>query len=424
MPRANICLLTSLALLPAAAGLIAPFPGTRPKSSSPTTRSRVEIAPETISIAPHTDRAQVGTLDVPHLGIGTISWGGDGWDGSRSDDVEALASLAARSGLNFFDTAERYGGSLSTALGLGWGETERLCRRYLVDSPPPAAVRPAIVASKFTPSPWRTTAESVVEACIASAENLGGTDGAVDLYQIHMPDIVQPLARLGMAENVKDEIFWEGLAQCYLRGHAKNVGVSNYGPTLLRRCHAYLAARGVPLASNQINYSLLHRSAACGAQATVDAGRALGVTTLAYFPLAMGLLTGKFDGADDSDSSKTSLERKELRGYAHGGAGGIPAGGAAPLTAALRSIAHARGKSCAQVALNWVMCQGAVPIPGARTARQVADNAGALGWRLSAEEQARLERAADDLGFEFDGAGFKRSSSKFVGYGVETWRLD
>ena len=68
--------------------------------------------------------------------------------------------------------------------------------------------------------------------------------------------------------------------------------------------------------------------------------------------------------------------------------------------------------------------QGAIPIPGARTLSHVHDNRGALGWRLSEDEVMRLELAADGLGFEFDGAGFKRSNSKFVGYGVERWTLN
>merc|ERR1711963_771485 len=82
------------------------------------------------------------------------------------------------------------------------------------------------------------------------------------------------------------------MVECYNRGIIANAGVSNYGPTLLRRAHAYFKSRGVPLVSNQINYSLLYRKS--GAQATVDVCNQLGITALAYFPLAMGSLTGKW----------------------------------------------------------------------------------------------------------------------------------
>lgn len=77
-----------------------------------------------------------------------------------------------------------------------------------------------------------------------------------------------------------------------------------------------------------------------------------------------------------------------------------------------------------QVALNWIICKGAIPIPGASTTKHVDDNLGALGWRLTAAEQAMLEAAADALPFDFQGAGFQTTDSKFVGYGFEKWRLD
>jgi pyridoxine 4-dehydrogenase len=79
-----------------------------------------------------------------------------------------------------------------------------------------------IVATKFTPSPWRNPKESVVQACEESRRRLGVDQ--IDLYQLHMPDIVQPLKGFGLKNN-KNEIYWEGLAECYNRGLVKNVGV-------------------------------------------------------------------------------------------------------------------------------------------------------------------------------------------------------
>ena len=82
--------------------------------------------------------------------------------------------------------------------------------------------RKPIVATKFTPSPWRNTKESVVQACEESIRRLGVEQ--IDLYQLHMPDIVQPLKGFGLKTN-KDQIYWEGLAECYNRGLVKNIGV-------------------------------------------------------------------------------------------------------------------------------------------------------------------------------------------------------
>ena len=212
----------------------------------------------------------------------------------ESEEIEKLVQTACASNAAFFDTAERYGSHLKTALGLGWGETEQMTRIMLEkcsnnnENDNNNQKLAPVVATKFTPSPWRTTAESVVEACQESRDRLGVDQ--IDLYQLHMPDIVQPLRIFGKEEN-KDEKYWDGLAECYHRGLVKNVGVCNYGPTLLLRCQEALAKRNVPLASNQIAFSLIGRHN--GAQETLDKGNELGIKTLAFFPFAMGLLTGK-----------------------------------------------------------------------------------------------------------------------------------
>merc|ERR1712194_636590 len=92
-------------------------------------------------------------------------------------------------------------------------------------------------------------------------------------------------------------------------------------------------------------------------------------------------------------SQRSKLELKDLTRYAKGDGETIP---------------NNRGKTVAQVALNYVICKGALPIPGARTSAQVKDNIGALNWRLSNQEIDILELEADNLGFAFDGAGLKK----------------
>lgn len=341
-------------------------------------------------------------------------------------ELQSLVDTACHENAAFFDTAERYGSNLKTALGLGWGETEMLTEKLLSQTKHTDA-KP-ILASKFTPSPWRTTPESVVEACKNSCKRMGVDK--LDLYQLHMPDIVKPLRAFGMGQPL-DEVYWEGLAMCYNQGLVSNVGVSNYGPTLLMRCQKALAKRGVPLASNQIAYSLIGRQN--GAQETVDKCNELGIKVLAAFPFAMGLLTGKYTSnsciSEDTitsltASSKTKLELRDLSNYVKGDGKNIPDGGVTPLLELMETIAKKRGKTIAQVALNYIVCKGAIPIPGARTQAQLRDNLGAMGWRLTKDEVQQLENEADKLGFGFEGAGFKRTSEKFVGYGVEKWTLD
>lgn len=325
--------------------------------------------------------------------------------GIENLELQSVVDTACEANAAFFDTAERYGSHYKTAIGMGWGETEKMTNKLLRNASQKVGDLEPVVATKFTPSPWRTSVESVVEACRQSCERLGVEQ--IDLYQLHMPDIVQPFRFLGQ-EKSKDEIYWRGLAECYNQGLVKNVGVCNYGPSLLARCQGVLAEYDVPLASNQIAYSLIGRHN--GAQETVDYCNRNGIKVLAFFPFAMGLLTGKYSAVPEfssgqmelslTKSQKTSLEERELRRYATGDGAH---GGMAPLISVMNKIARARGKTLAQIALNYIICQGAIPIPGARTTAQVTDNLGAMGWRLTSTEIERLETAADSLGFGFEG---------------------
>jgi len=400
---------------PAAARVAAASPSTLPGAA-------------TASGAAFTDRTRIGTLDVPRLAVGTIAWTPDDEDDIARFSTVARASMA--DGIDLFDTAERYGAKGSAlipaalaALGLPvkndylGGDTESRLGEWTGGR--------GTVMTKFAPTPWRGDAQSVVDACRGSASRLGRE--SVDLMQVHMPDIIQPFKAFGV-ERRREEAHWDGLAECYLSGLATNVGVSNYGPTLLARCQEHLARRGVPLASNQIHFNLLYRRP--GSLATVEACAERGVACLAYYPLAMGLLTGKL--TPSALRGKSDTRSRELLRYLEGGTGGgfpntagdIPEGGIRPLLIVLQEVAARNGRTPAQVSLNWIICKGAIPIAGAKSALQVRDNAGALGWRLSSEDVALLDAAADALPFDFRGSGFQTADSKFVGYGFERWRLD
>ncbi len=177
--------------------------------------------------------SKLGNLVVPSVGIGTISWSSKSLTQLENLELQSVVNEAQKMDAAFFDTAERYGTHLKTAVGMGYGETEMLLSKLIQRSKDNDKSSPTtpIVATKFTPTPWRTTVDSVVEACENSRRRLGVEQ--IDLYQLHMPDIVQPLKFLGLGKP-KDEIYWKGLAECQRLGLVKNVGVSNYGPTLVR----------------------------------------------------------------------------------------------------------------------------------------------------------------------------------------------
>ena len=181
---------------------------------------------------------------------------------------------------------------------------------------------------------------------------------------------------------MSQETLMNALADEVKRGRIASVGVSNYSAEQMREAHGYLAARGVPLAVNQVQYSLLARK--IESNGVLDTARQLGVTILAYSPLAQGLLTGKY--TPDKQFKFNDARRIDPR-FSQSGLEKI-----APVVTLLRQLCETYERTPAQVALNWLIARGVVPIPGAKTAQQAKQNAGALGWSLSAEDVARLEQ--------------------------------
>jgi aryl-alcohol dehydrogenase-like predicted oxidoreductase len=174
------------------------------------------------------------------------------------------------------------------------------------------------------------------------------------------------------------------MADAVQAGLTRAVGVSNYKVDQMCQAHDALAKYGIPLASNQVQYSLLHRHPE--RNGLLRACDDLGVTLIAYSPLAQGLLSDKY-GPDNPPPG--------LRGRRFGRA---RLAEIQPLVALLGQFGQAHGgKTPAQVALNWTMCKGSVPIPGAKNASQARENAGALGWRMSHDEVAALDAASDRI---------------------------
>jgi aryl-alcohol dehydrogenase-like predicted oxidoreductase len=291
------------------------------------------------------------------MGVGTWQWGdratwgyGQGYDES---DVRAAFEAALDTGVSFFDTAEIY----------GRGESERVLGRCLRGRKDQVQV-----ATKFFPFPWRLFKRgSLLDALKASLRRLQLE--RVALYQIHWP---LPL--------VPGDVWAAELAEAIEEGLTERVGVSNYGPHNVRRMHRALARRGIELASNQVEYSLLRRRVERNGVLTTC--RELGVQVIAYSPLAMGLLGGRYSTAHPPPTMRRLRAGRRLRR-------------ATQVVPTLREIGAAHGdRTPAQVALNWLIYHGAVPIPGAKSEQQVRANAGALGWQLTADEIARLDRLA------------------------------
>lgn len=295
-------------------------------------------------------------LHAIEMGLGAWQWGdrmiwqyGHGY-GDAEVQQAFLASL--NEGIRFIDTAEIYGN----------GRSERLLGQFLKETD-----QPVLIATKFLPFPWRFGKSAIVRALKGSLARLGVE--SVDLYQIHSPT---PLMSI--------DTMMEGLAECVKSGLTRTVGVSNFSQTQMVAAYSSLARHNIPLASNQVHYSLLNRTVE--KNGTLSRCKELGIRLIAYSPIEMGLLAGKY-----------SVESPPPGARGRNYSSLLPKLG--PLLKLMTEIGQDHGgKSNVQVALNWVICKGALPIPGAKNAVQAQENASALGWRLTDGEFARLDEAS------------------------------
>ena len=297
-------------------------------------------------------------VSFPPLGIGTWSWGDRLFWGYGSDygeqEVEQAFEAAVDNGATFFDTAEVY----------GLGESEKLIGRFLKQSN-----RPVQIATKYFPLPWRFNSQAVSDALSDSLKRL--QVDRVDLYQVHMP----------FSFFMGQDTLMEALASEVKRGRILSVGVSNYSASQMQEAHDLLAKYDVPLAVNQVRYSLLTRK--IEQNGILELARELGITILAYSPLDQGLLTGKYT-PDNTEIVQGA--RKLDPKFSASGLSKIE-----PVISKLKQLGEKYQKSPVQVALNWLVVQeNVIPIPGAKNPRQAAENAGAIGWELSTEDAREL----------------------------------
>lgn len=302
-------------------------------------------------------------LQVPRMGIGAMTWGDakglarlhpaktayGGAEGFAEEKRAFEVSIAA--GANLFDTAAMYSG----------GASERRVGEL-------ARGREVLIASKF-PGGFSFKAEDLPKELEASLARLERE--TIDLYQHHFPSNRVPIPAL-----------MDRLADAFEAGKIKAVGVSNYSAEQMREAHTALAKRGIPLASNQVEYSLLKRGPEVNG--ILDACRELGITLIAYSPLAGGALTGKY-----SATKKAGGLRRFLPNFSKKAMEALQ-----PVLTLLGQIGERYSKTPSQVALRWLIENPLVlPIPGAKNSQQATENAGALSFSLTSEEVDDLSQA-------------------------------
>ncbi len=303
------------------------------------------------------DTRRIGALEVSVVGLGTNNFG----MAMTDDQVPPVVEAALDSGINFFDTSDSYGESevrLGQALGHHRDEV--------------------VIGTKFGspvgPDGTGGAAPGYVAQAIERSLRRLGTD-RVDLYQLHRPDPQTPIAdTLGALDDLVRQ------------GKVREIGCSNFSADQLRQAEAAVAPGAARFVSVQNQYNLVHRD---DEREVLPECERLGLAYLPYFPLASGLLSGKYTKGE-APPEGTRLNRWGDR------ASGMLTDRNFDIIAALEAWAAERGHSLLDLAFAWLAASDVVAsvIAGATTVDQVRANASAGGWVLSTEERAEVDDLA------------------------------
>lgn len=307
-------------------------------------------------------------IEITPIGLGVMQFsGGKGLFGLMFPEIpqetkDAIVKAALDGGINWFDTAELYGGGRSEQ-----GLSNALQAASKADEE-------VLVATKW--SPMLRTARNIPKTIGKRQHFLNPF--TIDLYQIH-----QPIS----FSSPEDEM--DAMADLVEAGKIRAVGVSNFNAERMRRAHAALAKRGLPLASNQVQFHLLHRN--IETNGILETAKELGITIIAWSPLASGILSGKFHKNPDILAQAPFFRRTRLKRQLEESQATIDV---------LDEIAAAHQVTAAQVALNWLIHfhgDTVVAIPGASKVYQAEESAGVMKFELTEAELARIDEVSQSF---------------------------
>jgi aryl-alcohol dehydrogenase-like predicted oxidoreductase len=308
----------------------------------------------------------LGKSDLMITPIGLGCWqfskqknmAGKFWPDMGDDLIKQMVKISLEGGINWFDTAELYGN----------GASERALSAALADiGKKPGEI---IIATKWWPM-FRFASnilKTIDQRIVALAPY------PIDLYMVHQP--------WGFS-NEKDEM--EAMAQLVKENKIRYVGVSNFSAAQMRSAWEVLQKQGIHLVSNQVRYNLLDRK--IESNGILQTAKELGITIIAYSPLAQGLVTGKFH--DNPDLLKNIGMRKYSSPFK-------PAGleKSRPLVKTVQELAIKYGVTSSQIALNWLISfhgETVVAIPGATKESHAKENAGAMTFTMTADDMSLLD---------------------------------
>jgi len=280
------------------------------------------------------------------------------WPKLDDEMIRSIVRVSLEGGINWFDTAEVYGGGASE---------KALAKALSASGKKPGEV---LIATKWWPVP--RTASNILKTIDNRINAL--SPFPIDLYQVHQP--------YGLSGERKE---MEAMARLVAEKKIRYVGVSNFSAERMRSAWETLQKRGIPLISNQVRYNLLDRS--IESNGIMDVAKELDITIIAYSPLAQGILTGKFH--ENPELLKNTGFRKRTSFFKKEGLEK-----SFPLIKVVKELAEKYQITTSQVALNWLIHfhgEQVVVIPGATKESQAIANTGAMKFRLSDEDLALLD---------------------------------
>jgi aryl-alcohol dehydrogenase-like predicted oxidoreductase len=309
------------------------------------------------------DSSKNGIFSGIQIGMGTWAWGdrlywgfGHGYD---KEDLRAVFHFALDAGISFFETSEIY----------GQGKAEAYLGEFLQET-----AWNGILASKFVSIPWRLRRKALSRSLKNSLTRL--EQEKIDLYQIH-----------GSLSPVTIETWMDEMVEAMQAGLIDHIGVSDFDREQLQRAYDHLVKEGITLTSCQKEFNLLNRSVE--ASGLIALCRQLNISFIACSPLSMGVLTGKYTPQNPPTGFRA---RKYSQKYLQT---------IQPLIKLMQKVGqNHEGKTTAQVAINWLICKGVVPVPGAKTLKQAEENIGSVGWYLDEEEITALDEMSDRIAVE------------------------
>lgn len=342
------------------------FHSSKPKHLDSSYDGLKHVVPDSFTPQLHTRYTLQGKngkdVQIPLISWGAWSWGDSStfhWSNHELPALQTAWQQCLKQGMTFVDTAQVY----------GTGRSEEILGDLINNHSPGVPREQIVVQTKWLPNVTDagTNALHPIDAPFNELQNTLKRMNLdyIDCYLVHGPVHISSIKQVAA-----------GLAKCVEAGMTRAVGVANYSVDKMLKMKEALAEHGIPLATNQCEYSILRRLPET--EGMLEACKANSIVFQSYSSIAQGRLSGKYT-KDNPPPKEYKFSQYDME-YVE------------PVLEVQRKLANKYNVSVAAVAINWNMCKGAVPVVGMRKESQAVEDMAALGWRLTNEEINELDK--------------------------------